>query len=80
MRQATRASSARAATTASRHQGYLDECRRIVTLLAERYGRHEHVQAWQTDNEYGCHDTTLSYSHRRTRAFRDWLRAALPKH
>ena len=24
--------------------------------------RTHHVAAWQTDNEYGCHDTTLSYS------------------
>ncbi len=54
------------------HPGYLDECRRIVTLLAERYGRNPHVHAWQTDNEYGCHDTTLSYSQSATQAFRDW--------
>jgi beta-galactosidase len=33
-----------------------------VTILAERYGRNPHVAAWQTDNEYGCHDTVLSYS------------------
>ncbi len=55
------------------HRGYLDECRRIVTLLAERYGRNPHVAAWQTDNEYGCHDTILSYSDAARGAFRDWL-------
>lgn len=55
------------------HAGYLEECRRIVTLLAERYGRNPHVAAWQTDNEYGCHDTILSYSPAAARAFRDWL-------
>ena len=55
------------------HAGYLDECRRIVTLLAERYGKNPHIHAWQTDNEYGCHDTTLSYSQSATNAFRDWL-------
>jgi beta-galactosidase len=55
------------------HRGYLDECRRIVTLLAERYGRTPHVAAWQTDNEYGCHDTILSYSDAARHAFRDWL-------
>ena len=54
------------------HAGYLDECRRIVTLLAERYGRNAHIHAWQTDNEYGCHDTTLSYAPCATKAFRDW--------
>jgi beta-galactosidase len=53
------------------HAGYLDECRRIVTILAERYGRI--VSAWQTDNEYACHDTVLSYSPAALGAFRDWL-------
>jgi len=55
------------------HKGYLDECRRIVTLLGERYGRNPHVAAWQTDNEYGCHDTIHSYSPAARMAFRDWL-------
>ncbi len=55
------------------HPGYLSECKRIVTLLAERYARHPHVAAWQTDNEYGCHDTVLSYSAAARDAFRDWL-------
>jgi beta-galactosidase len=55
------------------HRGYRAECGRIVTLLAERYGRNPHVAAWQTDNEYGCHDTTLSFSPAAIAAFRDWL-------
>ena len=54
------------------HRGYRAECARIVTLMAERYGRNPHVAAWQTDNEYGCHDTTLSYSPAALEAFRDW--------
>lgn len=54
------------------HRGYITECRRITRLLAERYGKNPHVQAWQTDNEYGCHDTTLSYSKSAEAAFRDW--------
>ncbi len=33
------------------HEGYKDECARIVTLLADRYGRNPYVAAWQTDNE-----------------------------
>ena len=60
------------------HEGYLDECRRIVTELARRYGRNPHLGAWQTDNEYGCHDTTISYSDAARRAFRNWLRADFP--
>ncbi|MEO0767226.1 MAG: beta-galactosidase, partial [Pseudomonadota bacterium] len=60
------------------HGGYVDECRKIVTQLAERYGKNPHVAAWQTDNEYSCHDTVLSYSDCAKRAFRDWLRAQFP--
>jgi beta-galactosidase len=55
------------------HAGYRADCARIVGILAERYGRNPHVQAWQTDNEYACHDTVLSYSPVALAAFRDWL-------
>ena len=55
------------------HLGYRDECRRIVRALAERYGKHPAVQSWQTDNEYDCHDTTLSYSDAARQGFREWL-------
>ena len=55
------------------HRGYRAECARIVGILAERYGKNPHVQAWQTDNEYACHDTALSYSDAARAAFRDWL-------
>ncbi len=55
------------------HQGYLDECRRIVRIMAERYGPNEHVAAWQTDNEYACHETTLSYSEAALKGFQNWL-------
>jgi beta-galactosidase len=55
------------------HQGYLAEAIRITKALAERYGRHPGLGAWQTDNEYGCHDTVLSYSDAARDAFRDWL-------
>jgi len=54
------------------HQGYRDECYRIASLLGERYGKHPHIHAWQIDNEYGCHDTTLSYSSAAREGFRDW--------
>lgn len=55
------------------HAGYLDESRRITEILARRYGDHPYIAAWQTDNEYGCHDTTLSYSEAARDAFRGWL-------
>ncbi|WP_204115567.1 beta-galactosidase [Shimia biformata] len=60
------------------HEGYKAECARIVTLLAERYGNNPNVAAWQTDNEYGCHDTTVSYSAAARIAFQRWLRARYP--
>lgn len=55
------------------HEGYKAESDRIVKLIAERYGRNPYVAAWQTDNEYGCHDTTISYSYAARTAFRLWL-------
>lgn len=56
------------------HEGFAEECDRMVHLLAERYGQNPYVAAWQTDNEYGCHDTTLSYSNAARDAFRIWLK------
>ena len=44
------------------HLGYRMECAKIVTQLAVRYGKNPHVCAWQTDNEYACHNTVHSYS------------------
>ncbi len=55
------------------HLGYRSEAVRIATLMAERYGKNPHVAAWQIDNEYDCHDTTLSYSEAAKLGFRDWL-------
>ncbi len=55
------------------HEGYREACRRIVTALATEFGQHPGVAAWQTDNEYDCHNTTLSYSQAARQAFRDWL-------
>lgn len=52
---------------------YRELSARIVTRMAERYGQHPAVAAWQTDNEYGCHDTVLSYSESARRGFRRWL-------
>ncbi|WP_269585708.1 beta-galactosidase [Roseibium sp. Sym1] len=56
------------------HEGYKQESDRIVKLIAGRYGNNPHVAAWQTDNEYGCHDTILSYSDAARDAFRRWLK------
>lgn len=56
------------------HVGYKEDCIRIAELMARRYGSNRHVAAWQIDNEYGCHDTTISYSDAAAGAFRSWLK------
>ncbi|KAK8131766.1 hypothetical protein PG984_008204 [Apiospora sp. TS-2023a] len=45
----------------------------ITTKLAERYGNNPNVVAWQLDNEFGCHATTVSYDHNAIKRFRTWL-------
>ena len=55
------------------HDGYRDAAAAMCRRLGERYGRNPHIAAWQIDNEYGCHDTLLSYSDAARDAFRNWL-------
>lgn len=55
------------------HPGYRGVAARIVEKLAENFGRHPAIAAWQTDNEYGCHGTILSYSDAARISFRKWL-------
>lgn len=55
------------------HLGYRAEAARITRAVAGRYGNHPAIVMWQTDNEYGCHDTTISYSDAARDAFRLWL-------
>ncbi|MCM2442236.1 beta-galactosidase [Agrobacterium vitis] len=52
---------------------WLRESRRIVEIVAHRYGNHPGIVGWQTDNEYGCHGTTLSWGLEDRDAFREWL-------
>ncbi len=53
---------------------YREESHRIVEILATRYGNHPALVRWQTDNEYGCHETVLSWGAVDLKAFRNWLR------
>ena len=55
------------------HLGYREECARITRLLADAVGNHPALGAWQTDNEYGCHGTTYSYSPAAKEGFQRWL-------
>ena len=57
------------------HPGYREECAHIATVIAEAVKRHPALSAWQIDNEYGCHDTTLSYSQAALVGFCAWLKA-----
>ena len=53
---------------------WLRETRRIVEWMAREFGQHPGLAGWQTDNEYGCHDTVLSYGAHELKAFQNWLR------
>ncbi|NNC36954.1 MAG: beta-galactosidase [Acidimicrobiales bacterium] len=55
------------------HEGYKRECARIADALGHRYGGNSYIQGWQIDNEYGCHDTTVSYSPAARDSFQKWL-------
>ena len=54
---------------------YRLEAARITEAMVRRYGANPFVHAWQTDNEYGDHDTIHSYSDEALYAFREWLAA-----
>ncbi len=55
------------------HKGYQKESQRITQAVAERYGNNSFIQAWQTDNEFGCHETTYSWCLSSLQEFRNWL-------
>jgi len=52
---------------------YREHCARIVEEMARRYGAHPSIVAWQTDNEFGCHNTLPSYTQAALYRFRRWL-------
>jgi len=54
---------------------YRRESQRIVKAMAERFGKHPAVVGWQTDNEYGCHNTTRCYCPSCRGAFQEWLKS-----
>lgn len=55
-------------------QRYVEESRRIVEIIARHFGTHPGLVGWQTDNEYGCHDTGLSHGPEDRKGFAHWLR------
>ena len=57
------------------HPGYREQAAVITEAMAGRFGRDPRVTGWQTDNEYGCHDTAVSYSAAAGEAFQRWCEA-----
>jgi beta-galactosidase len=55
------------------HEGYRDAAAGMAAAMAERYGAHEAVGAWQIDNEYGCHDTIRTAGAIPLATWRRWL-------
>lgn len=55
------------------HLDYRKEAAKIAGAFAKRYGNNPYIHAWQIDNEYGCHNTVLSYSDAALSEFRIWL-------
>jgi beta-galactosidase len=53
---------------------YRDETERVVTTMAEQFADTDAVVGWQTDNEFGCHETVRCYCENCARGFREWLR------
>lgn len=53
---------------------YYEASKAICEAVASRYGRHPAVAYWQTDNEFGCHQTVVSYSPAAVTRFREWLK------
>ena len=54
---------------------YRDYTRRIVAQLAGHFGSHPSVIGWQTDNEFGCHDTARCYCDNCLQTWHHWLRS-----
>jgi beta-galactosidase len=55
------------------HPRYRQESERMVRAQAEHYAGNPAIIAWQLDNEFGCHDTTVCFCDHCRSAFQDWL-------
>jgi beta-galactosidase len=53
---------------------YREETRRIVSRMADHFAGRPAVVGWQTDNEFGVHDTIRCYCDDCADAFSEWLR------
>jgi len=53
---------------------YRHHSRIITEAFARHYGNDDRIIAWQIDNEYGCHGTTVCFCENCAKDFRKWLR------
>jgi beta-galactosidase len=56
------------------HPVYKSESRRITDFYARTFGLHPAVKSWQTDNEFGCHNSVFLFTENAGREFRKWLK------
>lgn len=54
---------------------YREESRRITEVYTSLLGAHEAVVGWQTDNEFGCHNSVFQFTEAALRNFHRWLRS-----
>jgi len=53
---------------------YRKHALKIVKTMLEKFGNNSNIVAWQTDNEFGGHQSTLCYCNHCEKEFRNWLR------
>jgi beta-galactosidase len=55
------------------HPVYKAESRRISEIFARSFGNHPAVKSWQTDNEFGCHNSVFLFTEYAKKDFQKWL-------
>lgn len=53
---------------------YIEKSRIITKQLARHFADNPNVAAWQIDNEFGCHNSTVCYCEDCRKAFAVWLK------
>lgn len=56
------------------HPVFKEESRRITEQYARTFGDHPAVTLWQTDNEFGCHNSVFLFTEHARTAFQIWLK------
>lgn len=53
---------------------YIEKSKIIAEKMAEHYKDNQNIIAWQIDNEFGCHGSTMCYCEHCRREFGNWLK------